>query len=127
MLLSDRMAIPFARSCPVPPAWIASVTICVLSANPQVLEPEVPEEEHTPTGQGVPCALTAPHSLPIVDVAVEEIASLLLPQEESSFDCISYFNPVSQGEYERTVDAWADALLMVVNQSTLTLEEAARQ
>ena len=49
------------------------------------------------------------------------------PQEESSFDCVSYFNPVSQGEYERTVDAWADALLMVVNQSTLTLEEAARQ
>ena len=51
----------------------------------------------------------------------------LAPQEESNFDCVGYFNPVSQPEYERTVDAWADAFLTVVNQSTLTLEEAARQ
>ena len=48
-------------------------------------------------------------------------------ESESSFDCVGYFNPVAQADYERTVDAWADALLVVVNQSTLTMEEASRQ
>ena len=34
---------------------------------------------------------------------------------------------IAMADYERTVDAWADALLVVVNQSTLTMEEASRQ
>ena len=51
----------------------------------------------------------------------------LAAQDDANFDCVGYFNPVAQADYERTVDAWADALLVVVNQSTLTMEEAGRQ
>ena len=51
----------------------------------------------------------------------------LAAQDDSNFDCVGYFNPVAQADYERTVDAWADALLVVVNQSTLTMDEASRQ
>ena len=51
----------------------------------------------------------------------------LAAQDDANFDCVGYFNPVAQDDYERTVDAWADALLVVVNQSTLTMEEAGRQ
>ena len=54
-------------------------------------------------------------------------AAPLAAQDDANFDCVGYFNPVAQADYERTVDAWADALLVVVNQSTLTMEEAARQ
>ena len=51
----------------------------------------------------------------------------LAAQDDANFDCVGYFNPVAQADYERTVDAWADALLVVVNQSTLTMEQAGRQ
>ena len=54
-------------------------------------------------------------------------AAPLAAQDDANFDCVGYFNPVAQADYERTVDAWADALLVVVNQSTLTMEEAGRQ
>ena len=51
----------------------------------------------------------------------------LAAQDDANFDCVGYFNPVAQADYERTVDSWADALLVVVNQSTLTMEGAGRQ
>ena len=43
------------------------------------------------------------------------------PRGDDAYDCISYFNPTSAVEYERTVNAWAGALLVVVNQSTIEL------
>ena len=62
-------------------------------------------------------------------LAAQPLASAppLAAQDDANFDCVGYFNPVAQADYERTVDAWADALLVVVNQSTLTMEEASRQ
>ena len=54
-------------------------------------------------------------------------AAPLAAQDDANFDCVGYFNPVVQSDYELTVDAWADAFLVVVNQSTLTMEEASRQ
>ena len=48
------------------------------------------------------------------------------PRGDDAYDCISYFNPTSAVEYERTVNAWADALLVLVDESTYTPEEAAR-
>jgi hypothetical protein len=42
----------------------------------------------------------------------------LLPNDEEVPDCVGFFNPTSQAEYETTVNGWADALLIVIN-STL--------
>lgn len=48
-----------------------------------------------------------------------------LAPNEKAYDCVSYFNPTNHQTYERTVSAWADALLALVDESTYTPEEAA--
>ena len=48
-----------------------------------------------------------------------------LVTDESPFDCVAFFNPTNFVEYEATVNGWADALLVLINSSTLTLAEAA--
>ena len=48
-----------------------------------------------------------------------------LAPSERAFDCVSYFNPTEQHTYERTVSAWADALVLLADESTLSPEEAA--
>ena len=47
--------------------------------------------------------------------------ALLADDPTASFDCISTFNPTRQAEYEKVVAAWTDALLVLVNQSTVPL------
>ena len=53
--------------------------------------------------------------------AGEKGLALLADDPTASFDCISTFNPTRQAEYEKVVAAWTDALLVLVNQSTVPL------
>ena len=46
--------------------------------------------------------------------------------DERLFDCVAFFNPTSFGEFESTVNAWADALLVLINSSLTSVEEAGR-
>ena len=48
-----------------------------------------------------------------------------LEADERPFDCVAFFNPTTFDDYETTVNGWADALLAVINTSTLSLQEAA--
>lgn len=47
-----------------------------------------------------------------------------LASEHGGYDCVTFFNPTTQEAFEATVNAWADALLVLVNQSTVSLEDA---
>ena len=47
--------------------------------------------------------------------------------DERLFDCVAFFNPTSFGEFESTVNAWADALLVLINSSLTSVEEAGRR
>jgi hypothetical protein len=48
-----------------------------------------------------------------------------LESEERPFDCVAFFNPTTFDEFEVTVNAWADALLVLVN-SSLAMHDAGR-
>ena len=50
-----------------------------------------------------------------------------LQSEERPFDCVAFFNPTSFAEFEETVNAWADALLVLINSSITSFEQAARR
>ena len=55
-------------------------------------------------------------------IAVEERAggaglSANLQSEEQPFDCVAFFNPTTFDEFEVTVNAWADALLVLIESS----------
>ena len=50
-----------------------------------------------------------------------------LQNEERPFDCVAFFNPTSFAEFEETVNAWADALLVLMNSSLTSFEQAARR
>ena len=49
--------------------------------------------------------------------------STRLAAEERPFDCVAFFNPTSFGEYEATVNGWADALLVMIHAMVNEREE----
>jgi len=106
------------------------------AASPLDNPPEEPTSSEENADRPTDGALVEPPilaSAPLVAVeqerrnALSTLQRLLegLAPSERAYDCVSYFNPTSQHTYERTVSAWADALLVLVDESTLTPEEAA--
>ena len=69
-----------------------------------------------PNQPAAPLAETATHPYGLRQVNSTDAAN-----KQEDYDCIGYFNPTTLADYEQTVNAWADALLVVINQSTVAL------
>ena len=58
--------------------------------------------------------------------ALQRLVAGLAPRE-LEYDCVTSFSPTERSAYESTVNAWADAMMVLIDEASYTPEEAARR